>query len=865
MTIAVRRLFNRSWSVLWATTYTYGVVGFDEYFIGQLRQDGVNVTVLADHGALSEMWADMREITGLSRLQRVNRDYLLRPVAWHGHAFHPKTYLFGNESGGKLIVGSGNADLGGLVAGYEMFASFTSEDPIGLAAIAQWREWMDRLVDLLDDQLVASRWQDAQGRLPWLRTLDNAGVLPPSPLILNLDRTIAEQYLEGIEAPVDELHVGAPFWDDRLAALRHLLDRTQPRRLDVYIGDGSRIDGLQLTHLIEERGLDARIWTYSEPRFVHAKLIACIAGRTGRVLSGSANLSWVALLGAKDAGNVEAGVIAEGDADRIRPLFTPVGLELVPLAKEDLAAFKPDDRIDEPSLPLRLLRAERLADGHLSLAISPVPIQPVFVVGVGPDRAAIGLVVVPSAGTPLYPELARARSAEAWESTVPLVEVVDIDGAQLSNPVPIDDPDALLLALKGRDQTDRGALVDLEWDELDTPVGHILEELQATCVFEPRRAQKKRNPLVDPEKIAEGDTSFWHRLGKLDLGTVEPRQRSRFGRGHLDSDPIFAQLRAMLVQAPYLPDLKAIRTVPNTDDDPDDPEAVKRRWTLETRQRVRIFNVLKRWCRAVRDPELLAIDPLLAMHNYRALLQALGELWLGDGEGGRYFTEEHLHQLLRMLLESLVGKAGSNKGVFEVADAPTRERMLLDLREHGATQAIADLLFDVLRPERVGRPAAALAWQGLLVPALGSGVVEPVSGPISDALRWASEYLDDEGWRRDIRDRFGIETRIVEEGLASGYKYMLLLTGVDDLVTDVRAVLVLQSALRRWPASGFVVGLADNPDRLSVQNGETAYARVNGQILSSERPISIQDVLELPDDQGLQVLLGLTSGAAATG
>jgi hypothetical protein len=50
---------------------------------------------------------------------------------------------------------------------------------------------------------------------------------------------------------------------------------------------------------------------------------------------------------------------------------------------------------------------------------------------------------------------------------------------------------------------------------------------------------------------------------------------------------------------------------------------------------------------------------------------------------------------------------------------------------------------------------------------------------------------------------------------------MLLLTGVDNLVTDVRAVLVLQSALRRWPASRFVVGLADNPDRLSVQDRET--------------------------------------------
>ena len=285
----------------------------------------------------------------------------------------------------------------------------------------------------------------------------------------------------------------------------------------------------------------------------------------------------------------------------------------------------------------------------------------------------------------------------------------------------------------------------------------------------------------------------------------------------------------------------------------------------ETRQRVRIFNVLKRWCRAVRDPELLAIDPLLAMHNYRALLQALGELWLGDGEGGRYFTEEHLHQLLRVLLESVVGNAGPNKGVFEVADEATRDRMLLDLREHGATAAMADLLFDVLRPERVSRPAAALAWQELLIPALASGVVDPVSGPVLDALTWAADFVDDDGWRRQMSARYGIDVRVVKDGLAAGYEYMLVLTGVDDLLTDGGTVSVIQSALGRWPASGFVVGLADSRDRFSILEGEKAFAMVDGEFLSSERSISVQDVAELPADQGLQAVLGLASGATAAG
>src|SRR5260370_26382188 len=103
MTVAVRRLFNRNWSVLWATTYTCGVVAFDEYFLGQLRPDDLNVTILADLGALTEAWSAIEETSGLSRLRRLNRTYLLRSVAWHGHAFHPKTYLFRNEHAALLL------------------------------------------------------------------------------------------------------------------------------------------------------------------------------------------------------------------------------------------------------------------------------------------------------------------------------------------------------------------------------------------------------------------------------------------------------------------------------------------------------------------------------------------------------------------------------------------------------------------------------------------------------------------------------------------------------------------------------------------------------------------------------------------
>lgn len=116
MTIAVRRLFNHNWSVVWATTYTCGVVEFDEYFLGQLRPDDLNVTILADFGALTETWSAMKEMSGPSRLRRVNRAYLLRPVAWYGTRFIPRPTCSGMKtsaccSSGRAVITSRRGHL----------------------------------------------------------------------------------------------------------------------------------------------------------------------------------------------------------------------------------------------------------------------------------------------------------------------------------------------------------------------------------------------------------------------------------------------------------------------------------------------------------------------------------------------------------------------------------------------------------------------------------------------------------------------------------------------------------------------------------------------------------------------------------
>jgi hypothetical protein len=67
-------------------------------------------------------------------------------------AFHPKTYFFGNASEGVLLIGSGNLTMSGLERGREVFSAFRSTKPDDLGSIRGWRQWMDGIVERIDDE-----------------------------------------------------------------------------------------------------------------------------------------------------------------------------------------------------------------------------------------------------------------------------------------------------------------------------------------------------------------------------------------------------------------------------------------------------------------------------------------------------------------------------------------------------------------------------------------------------------------------------------------------------------------------------------------------------------------------------------------
>ena len=110
-----------------------------------------------------------------------------------------------------------------------------------------------------------------------------------------------------------------------------------------------------------------------------------------------------------------------------------------------------------------------------------------------------------------------------------------------------------------------------------------------------------------------------------------------------------------------------------------------------------------------------------------------------------------------------------------------------------------------------------------------------------------------------MQERFRVEARFSDESLAKGYDYELVVAGLTGLLSDPRAVSVVQEALRFRPAAGFLVVAQGEKDRISIRDGEHAYARVAGNIESSPEPIFLAQIMQLPPGSVLGSLIRSTS------
>jgi hypothetical protein len=857
--VRVAAQFRAGTRAFWGTTYALDLTLFDQYLLRQLGGPPLNAVLLADHAKLSEMWTRLDSDQHYLARQ-ANRFYLLRGIELPGRgAFHPKTYLFARRDHATLIIGSGNLTRRGIDAGKEVFAQFTTDTEEGVSTLRAWAAWIARLVETAEDEQLTRRFAALRAQCSWM-----TGAIGPTPFTTNHDRSILDQFADQLPGPVDELHVTAPYYDRDARALAELLDHVRPRRLAVYLGLDTSVHGPSLAGVLQAAGCEGELHRFEPPTFVHAKLVGAVCGEHGVLLSGSPNLSRAALtLTHADTGrgNCEVALIRHGSAYQTRVPFRTSGLELagVDLGEIQSLSFEPDDATQQRP-PIALRRAAWRKDGRIAVVCEP-ELQPRHKLAWAHGSAALdGQITVEDLSHHEQPPLL------AW--------VIDDDDATVSNPVAIDDPGALERSLASRDVS-RDRPGELQESDAQTPLGRLMTWLHEQCIFDiddtpaARRAQAAQDEAPDEES-----TDFWDRLTAEELN-YDPRTQNyrRIGPTVLPlGHDLFRELEIMLAKAPLEhPLLRLISGAPAAEPPPGEGGKPGVTWSLEARQRVRVTNVLSRWCRAVSDPRHALLRPDAPTTNYQALVSVLVTAWAEQA-----LDEDRLVRLAGELFGAFLGD-GKSPGFIGRTDDELRTTVLHQL-DDAVREWAAALAYLALRPQRPWK-SIVYDWQpylrtGLIdtpVMVVGDRTVELVdrvlaqtisARHIEDVLMARAEYLDVERWCTNLAQAVGLPRLALKQINNPSVPLRVVIDGVDDPLTDPRVIEVGMHAMRFRKTDA--IGIEAGGCIAVLRPGHAPVARLPGHAsaLKSSVVITTERLAAIERQGGsLSELLGLHTAA----
>ena len=830
----VAELFTSAATALWATTYNVHLSLFNEFLLGRLGDPPLNVAVLADQRRLA---ASLSRIPAerVETLAAVNQRWLLRGVRSGGQAFHPKTYLAVTGSRATLLVGSGNLSTGGLDEGREVFTTFRSGTPVGDSAIAAWRAWIRRLVQLVGDTTLGERFQDLEGRIPPPPTV---APVVPSPLLHNLDTPIATQLAAAVADhgdQVDEVWLTAPFYDPDADVVAALLETFMPARVRVFVTGSTSVNGDRLAERLTASGAEVIVAAYEPDRFVHAKLVAIIAGTRGWLLSGSANLSQAALTRTPaKQGNVELAVLAALDPDEMRAVFVPPGMTVAKRSLDSLVSLNfRDER--EPDLPaVRLVTAATALDGRIEVVSDP--------------SAADGWLLDDLTDRQPLTDAGEGRAVTAGPLAGRLVQLVDGDGQVLSNRVVVDNPAALAAALtagSAHPRTDRPP--ELTSGDLDTPLGQALDWLHRNLVMDvSERVTAASTGGVGAGEVGDqADDDLWERLEQYQLAR-DPRA-STYGRMWRHntvggSEPIIELLEALRYRIPPESATSSGRSLlahlldRKRDREPGDSKPV-RRWKASTRIRVRARNLLRRWAAAQTDPRLVWVDPLAPAGNFAMIAGTLAHLRLErawDPERVE-FTDDDLDDLWQRWLRPFTG-TGEGDGWLDQLD-PAALALARDRLPEWLPEAVAALCWLVVQPGR-GHRERVVAIQPVLAATFAHDLVEPTTmtarylsavtgrtvtrAEVDSQLLNAVEYIDDALWCSRTAEELGLdELNFQARPGVARVQVRLDVRGLTNPLLDPRIprLVVLVRHYRR--CDGVALFAADASWRLSFATGQT--------------------------------------------
>lgn len=434
---------------------------FEARLLGLLRATGARVTVIGDAG----MWKpDTRAVRHAGRSYHFG---LCDTPA----AFHPKLMVLAGEKRAIATVGSGNLTMGGWQYNAELLTVFTGNTDGMPTAFADIRDLLTSLaeshsLDHIATTAVRRTVTTLDGLLAAADPVDTGHRVHASwdsPLIDHLPTS-----------PVDELYLSAAFHDPASSAVRRILDRLQPRHVQVAVQPG-------WTHL-EPTTLHAVLTRYAEStggtwdllrdpaseggpngRYRHGKLIEWTTTEGARhALTGSPNLSHRALIADVDTGgNHEIAVIGP-TGQSLFPGGTPIAAEDIPTLLVPEQAAEGQTAKVEPAIYVRV--AARTRDGehtevHLNRAPTTMATIEVSLHSDSPDHWTRLGEIAPGNRTHTFPATIPAGSRIRAVTTNPVTRL-----AKATEPLYVTDVERILVRAtppKHTSRTHRAVATDL--------------------------------------------------------------------------------------------------------------------------------------------------------------------------------------------------------------------------------------------------------------------------------------------------------------------------------------------------------------------------------------------------------------------
>jgi hypothetical protein len=335
-----------------ATSFGIDFDAYENVMLARFRGAGCYNNLLAVDGGMLSL-----ALEGGGQLPRdAGRTYTVTPAAARG-VFHPKIVLQIGRASARMIVSSANVTAAGLAGNLEVAGLVETDDATtGEARLiaAGWNfvsRFLDRNLEGVRRQI---DWM--QARTPWLSKVEPAdGVVRLSDgtdaafLASGGVLGIGERFLAAFaNDKIRRLILIGPYWDDDLASLNLLLDKTKPSEAYILLDQRRHVfpaDAIAKRHHKRVKLID--VSSHVDGRFLHAKLIIAQTSRRDHVLYGSANCTVAALGNIGFIGtNAEACLyraLAAGAA--IEQLELSDVLKSKPIRLEDFETAEPPEDI----------------------------------------------------------------------------------------------------------------------------------------------------------------------------------------------------------------------------------------------------------------------------------------------------------------------------------------------------------------------------------------------------------------------------------------------------------------------------------------------------------------------------------------